>query len=374
MHDAPRIEVLSTGIVYRNHKPYLYSRQAYFPSVVHLGEKEMVAVFVLGSAFEAVDCHTVVARSIDDGESWALEGPLAADAPLPGISDTYRIARVDDGELVAFGARHRRDDPEMGLTNPDNLGFVPTELALYRSTDRGRTWRGPEIIAPPLEGPAFEICSQIVPLSDGRWLAPTSTWKGWDGACPNGMKALALVSYDGGRTWPEYVDVMDGFSRQVVYWEQSLAPLAGNRVISVAWTHDLARGCNLPLSYAISQDGGRSFGPPQSTGIQGETVRVLPLSGRHLLLIFRRTDRPGLWANVTSVQEGWRTLSEVCLWSGPTASTAEQEAPGGAVEKFQTLRFGAPTLVKIPDGDIFLAFWCVEDCVSNIRWLRLKVT
>jgi hypothetical protein len=42
-------------------------------------------------------------------------------------------------------------------------------------------------------------------------------------------------------------------------------------------------------------------------------------------------------------------------------------------QNFQALRFGAPCLTRLPDGQIFGAFWCYEDYVSNIRWFKLQV-
>jgi hypothetical protein len=44
------------------------------------------------------------------------------------------------------------------------------------------------------------------------------------------------------------------------------------------------------------------------------------------------------------------------------------------VENFQVLRFGAPCITALPDGTLFVAFWGYEDCVSNIRWFKLRIT
>jgi phosphoglycolate phosphatase len=32
-----------------------------------------------------------------------------------------------------------------------------------------------------------------------------------------------------------------------------------------------------------------------------------------------------------------------------------------------------PSVAALPDGDVLVAFWCVEQCVSNIRWIRVSV-
>jgi hypothetical protein len=32
-----------------------------------------------------------------------------------------------------------------------------------------------------------------------------------------------------------------------------------------------------------------------------------------------------------------------------------------------------PTLIRLPGDDVMVAFWCVEHCVSNIRWYRIRI-
>ncbi len=38
------------------------------------------------------------------------------------------------------------------------------------------------------------------------------------------------------------------------------------------------------------------------------------------------------------------------------------------------LKFGYPSLVQLADGDVFVVFWCCEDCVYNIRWFRIHLS
>jgi sialidase-1 len=197
------LDDLTTGLIYRNPKPHVRSVHAYFPSVVALPSGKMLASFSLAEAFEAANMRTHVARSTDGGQTWSLPAPLYPGTPHRLTSDAARLAAMPDGQLAVLMLRHdRTNHPDEGLTSPATLGFVPTELLLLRSADGGQTWSAPQPILPPLEGPSFELCSPIVPLSDGRWLLPTSTWRGWDGACPNGMKAIALISRDGAMERP----------------------------------------------------------------------------------------------------------------------------------------------------------------------------
>ena len=80
----------------------------------------------------------------------------------------------------------------------------------------------------------------------------------------------------------------------------------------------------------------------------------------------------GLWANLSHIKEDkWVNDVDRPLWGGDAerlAATTENMA-----HNFNVLRFGAPCVTRLSDGTIFVAFWCVEDCVSNIRWFRLQI-
>lgn len=361
-----------TGLIYANTKPHLYSRQASFPSLALLPGGELLAAFGVGSGFESADHRTLQARSTDGGRTWQQEGLVFSEQTDRPTSSNLRISMMPGGELLAFGARWDRSRTDEGLTNPATLGFVETELILLRSSDGGRSWAGPTALEPPLVGPSFEICSPALALRDGRWLIPTATWKGWDGDCPSGMKAIALVSRDRGATWPEYVDVMDGSAEEVIYWEQKIVDLGDGRLVAVCWTHDLGAGQDRQVHYALSHDDGRSFGPPRPTGLHGQTTTPIFLGDGRLVCVYRRTDRPGLWAAYTHLEgDAWVNEAQLPLWG--QAAQGGGYVVGGAnlSHAFARLRFGLPAGLLMPDGEVFTAFWCVEDCVSVIRWFRL---
>ena len=61
------IEYIANHIIYENPKPKVRSRHGYFPGVIQLPTGEIVAMFVLGEAFESADQTTYVSRSKDLG-------------------------------------------------------------------------------------------------------------------------------------------------------------------------------------------------------------------------------------------------------------------------------------------------------------------
>ncbi len=369
------IEIIDTGLIFRNPLPHVYARHAYFPSVLQLANGEMLASFTVGQAFESADLHTELARSFDQGVTWAHEGRLYPGTPDRATSDTCRLSHGADGEVIAYVIRHDRSRPDCGFVNPDNLGFVETEQLLFRSSDGGRTWSDPQTINPPLVGPAFEMTSPIVPLKGGTWLLPTCTWRGFDGYCPNGMKMVAFRSEDQGRTWPDYIDVMADARDIDIFWESKMVELADGRVLAAAWVYDREAGKDRDNHYAITRGAGidSPFTEPRSCGLKGQTLNIMEIAPGRVLTVYRRTDVPGLWANISRI-EGDQSVneSEHPLWgSGRTGLTAHS---GNMAADFTALQFGAPSLIRMHSNEIFVCFWAVEGGVGNIRWIKLRMT
>ena len=77
---------------------------------------------------------------------------------------------------------------------------------------------------------------------------------------------------------------------------------------------------------------------------------------------------------ISSHLEGDRWVNDACqpLW-GHQSVEGVTRTDGGAVAMFQTLRFGAPSITRLPDGTLYVAFWCYEDCVSIIRWFKFRI-
>lgn len=365
------IECLASGVVYENPKPHLRSQQAFHPTLADLGDGELVCAFDLGQAVEALDYRTYRSRSLDGGASWTFEGALFEPPPGRPTTSTIRINRTSAG-LVGFGSLAYRDDPEEGVLNRDNLGYAPMDLVLLRSADKGKSWAGPEKIETPLAGPAFETCHNIVELPDGRWLAPTATWRGWDGDLPNGEKAIVLISEDQGRSWPQYGVAFDGSAEGLIHWEQSVVSLGGSDVVSIAWVYHPESGETRPNRFAVSHDGGATFGAAAEIGINGQTCKGLRLHDGRLLLAYRRNDQPGLWACLANFDgTRWELLAQQPLWGGRTSSGMAGEA--NRSDELSGLKFGFPQFVQFDNGRVLLVFWGFEDWGSKIFWLRLGI-
>jgi len=364
------IDVRGTGLVYRNPRPELRSRHTWHPTIVRFDDGELLVTFDIAEADVALDYSTYASHSTDGGTTWSAPTRVFADPPGRRTTHSVRTGRVSDGSVVAMGALMYRDDPEKSVVNVPTLGYTETELVVVRSRDRGHTWSELERIVAPLVGPAFEVCHSIVQLRDGRLVWPCSTWMGWDGDAPNGMNAILLVSEDGGRTWPSWIVEFDRWAENVLHWEQSFLELRDGRWLAVAWAVDLNTNLTQPTPYAISHDG-QTFDIHGLTGFHAQTTKMIELPDGRILAAYRRNDEPGLWATTARLEDDrWVNLETVALWRGQASGMSGASNPGAELAQ---LKFGFPQMVMEPDGGVFLVFWCEEDCIKNIRWMRLAV-
>jgi sialidase-1 len=360
-----------SGVLYRNPKSHVRSVHAYFPSVVVFNERHLGATVVLGEAFESPDLHLVYFESRNGGETWERKAFVTKPDPELKSSSAGRLTLLADGSLLAIVARHERNPDDDGLTECSTIAFVPMGVEIYRSNDQGLTWSGPEKICPPIADTAFEICSPVEVLDDGTMLWPTSTWPriGQD-VRPEGFRTGVFVSRDGGTSWPEWIETYP--NDECNYWEAKVLVLPDRRLLSVAWAHELATGTDRPNQFVLGQPDASNWSAPQSTGILGQTMSVVPLPNERILSVYRRIDEPGLWATVSRLNgEEWTNEESLPLWQGTEGAS---EDPHRIREHFATLKFGGPSVVLLPDGRGFVAFWCVVNGVSQISTLILDVS
>lgn len=339
--------------------------------MAQLPDGKLIAVYSLGEAFEALNLHTYYSFSYDGGRSWHFMGQFQKKTKGKITSDASRITITPDGELVVLMCVYDRTKyRKQGLTNPETLGFVPTHFYLFRSIDGGKTFTKPKLIKTPIEGPSFELCCPIVIISDKTWLLPTSTWKAWNGYCPSGIKAIAMISTDEGKTWKDCFVVMDAYKKGIIFWESKIIEMPDGNLLAVAWAYDLKNRRDLPDHYTISKNCGKTWSKPLSTKLHGQTLTPMVLKNGRILSVYRRMDKPGLWANISRLERNrWINESETPIWGtnlkGLTGNTKNPSTD------FHVLKFGAPSMIRLNDGSIFLTFWCYENCISVIRWFKI---
>jgi hypothetical protein len=218
---------------------------------------------------------------------------------------------------------------------------------------------------------ALEISHGILPLASGRLLAPAATLPAKDRL---GEQVLVAISDDGGQTWPSHSVVFEDPQKRLGFFEQKLAQYAPGHLIAAAWTVTLGDVVDQPNSFALSHNGGTSWGPFRSTGIMGQTMTPVPLGGDRLLVLYNRRygDQGIVMCLVTFTEEAWTVHYEGLLFDARAKRTRPQDLETG-VQEFDLFAFGFPTAIRLQDGTYLATHWSKEGGNFGIRWTKLRV-
>ena len=351
----PSIQILGSG--------RLDERESAFPQAVRLANGDILCSFSVGGG-QFVHGGTDWVRSTDGGETWQLEGSILPPTTDPPSANFLKLSLSADGKTIyAYGTRF------WGSTD-QGFGERRGEALFCKSDDGGLSWSDPELIAMPADCP-LEISHGILPLKSGRLLAPAATLPQKDRL---GEQVVAVVSDDGGQTWPTHAIVFEDPNKKLGYWEQKLAEIAAGRVMATAWTVSLGDYVDQPDSFAISNDDGQTWGPAHSTGIQGQTLTPVPLGEDRLLVFYnRRYGEQGIvMCLVTFTDDQWTVHFEGLLYDARSQRERPSDVESG-VDELATFAFGFPTAVILDDGTFLVTHWCVENGVCGIRWTRLRI-
>ena len=345
----PTLEVVESGHVDRE--------DSAFPTVVELDDGSVVCIYSRGGgAHSNGDTHC--SRSGDGGRTWEYLGVVHPVDENPRRTNSLRLSRTADGTLLAYGQRDRRDAPAGRASEP----------ILCRSRDGGRTWSSPEVIPFQIEGP-YEISNAIVVTDDGRWLAPTATLH--DGRY--GEYVVVHESADEGKSWPHMHTVFQDSGTGIGYLEQKLIQCQPGRVMAIAWVQDFANDTDLKNEYAFSEDGGRTWGGPHPTGIQGQTMTPIWLGDDRFVVLYNKRfgDQSVQMCLVRATSGSWEIEFEGMLFDGQARLELTDEV--SSQEQIGLIQFGYPMGVYLNEQTLLTVHWCAEDGVCGIRWTRVRL-
>jgi len=367
------IEKIDEHTIYENPLPQLRSRHAMFPGLVQLPSGELIALFVLGEAFESVDSRTVISRSRDLGKSWQFEGELYDMARLNldhPVSECLKPTLLKDGSLIAIGYRCHRQDPDLPIGNPQTRGILPGDDMVSFSKNDGSTWSIPRIIEhgyPEL----LEASAPCIELSSGDILETSAPFKAWDGSNPTGQIGILLRSTNKGKTWDASGRFLTATDKPITPWESRICEMQPGRLVVIFWAFDMAANKHLPNQVVVSHDDGHTWSKPIDTGHMGQASNLMWLGDEQLLTIHaHRAGKVGLYVRLIDFKnDKWKVAEETVIWGKAPA----QDTSKSIIEQFAGLKFGQPSLLRLNNGQILATHWCVENCLGKIKTHRLKL-
>jgi hypothetical protein len=317
------------------------ARHRAFNGTIRLTSGEILVFYREGSDHWVTDDGVVkMVRSSDDGESWSDPETVFS---LPDMSSGahHGPAQLSDGRIILpmtlIKEIHKRDFS----------GHNRSDTVIISSSDGGRSWTSPTKIG-PMEGWAWQNnYGRVHVLPDGRVFVPGGGQKLGEEPWYSGY----FVSHDGGRTFPDRVTVAHGLADEI-----DLAPLGNGRWI--AMVRDLRPPHYLHRSY--SEDDGRTWSSPVSSGVLGHCPSLLVLPSGTILLGHRQVDRarPGGCALSASTDNGasWQHVSDIYV------------APNDIRD------CSYPSMVLLDDGRVFCSYYTeFADGNSDIEGVIFEV-
>ncbi len=300
---------------------------AAFPDLCRLPGGELLCVFYSGyghvskpDAAWPKGGRIMAARSSDDGRTWS-KPEVAVDTDRDDRDPS--IACLQDGTLLLNW-----------FTPPvDPASGQRLAVRLARSTDQGKTWSDP--IELELHSPDTFACSSPV-----RQLADNSLILGLyrEDRQHGAAYGATIKSYDGGKTWKDLA-LIDEKSGVYLDAETDVVELKDHKLLAAL------RSSKTDMHFALSDDGGKSWGHVQSFGFRGHSPYFLRHSSGTILLAHRLPGTSLHW----SADEGK-------TWQGPL----QIDSVVGAY----------PSMVELADGSVYCVYY-EEGKGSSIRGMSL---
>ncbi len=364
------IQVLEQGLLYENSIPHLRSRHGYFPGVVRLPSRDLLALFVVAEAFEAANATICASRSRDDGRTWHFEGPIYRKPDSLLTSDSVKPLVLPGGNLLGLGYRFHRPGPDEALANPDTNGLRDGDNVVTHSSDEGHTWTAPQVI--PTQRPeTIEVSGPAIQLSSAEILAVGSLFPLWDGTRPSGNVGVLLRSADQGQTWDDST-LFFATGSNIAPSEPRICEMQPGHVVALVWACDEDLGKSLTNHVTVSHDGGRTWSSPMDTGIPAQASNLMYL-GQDLLLTVhchREFGEVGVFVRLVDFQKDrWEVLAEKNVWSETTRHPIRGYADMGT-----GLKFGQASLLPMGEDQFRVTHWAIgRDGQGRILTHRIQL-
>jgi sialidase-1 len=369
----PSIQYLEPHVVYENPKPHVHSRHGCFPGLAQLPSGELIALFVIGEAFESPDGTTWVSRSGDEGRTWHVQGRLY-DKRVVGFetTDSFKPTVLRAGVLVATGYRFHRHDPESPIAIPETGGVLHGDDIISFSGDEGHSWSVPEII-PRTHPELLELSGPCIELRSGDLVGVAAPYRMPDGSNPSGQIGVMMRSPDKGRTWDDRTVYFQSPGQNITPFEARICEMQDGRLVAIVWAYDSVAEKHLPNHVVVSHDDGHTWSAPIDTGHMGQASNLLWLGDDLLLTIHaHRASDPGIYVRLVDFAgDRWRPLAETVIYG---TQHRQQTREGQAMaDMFKSLRFGQPSVLRLASGDFLAAHWSIEEGQGRIRAHRLRL-
>lgn len=363
-----KFEILAEGFISQR-APGTPTSVAAGSRCVQARNGQLICTFVAQAEIGGNDFKPMITRSRDGGLSWSEARFL-----WPEIHDRYSIfasvSAAPTGELYFYGMRTPIEVPGQKAWSEATHGLKQNEVVWSRSSDQGTTWTPFSVVPMPIPGSA-EAAGAMCLKRNGDMVCCYAPYNTFD---PNlkveTNQVVGMISRDRGKTW-QRSGMLQFPEPDALGAESWVIELADGRLLGTGW-HIV--GDNPQTNkYAISPDGGTTWGPTRSTGILGQTTSLAALPDGRALFAYnqRKQGDVGVWlALVNPSEKDFGIVLNQRIWA------AEIVSRGGATADFKdwtSFAFGEPSVTPLSDGTLLVTLWAQQPSGKGIRYVKLRM-
>jgi len=318
--------------------------------LIALQNGEILIMAREGTEHISNDGDVIMLRSRDGGKSWGEKQTIAGIKDLDEregcglqlkdgtilVGVFYNNLYDEDGVYKSKGTEQARKNPHVA----GNLRALGTYI--ITSKDGGRTWSPPTFVDTStmpfssIEGPT----DAPIEMPDGSILMAVIAY-GLKGDKED-VAAVMLRSTDKGQSWSYLATIADDPAGKLGgFVEPGIVRTKSGRIVAALRNH----GPDNAIWVAYSDDEGKTWTPPQKTGMIGHPTDLLQLSDGRLLASYGIRTQHALPEGVRACfsednGETWDIASEIQLRSD-----------------FRNWDIGYPESLELPDGRVLTVYY-----------------
>lgn len=332
---------------------------------------DLICTYAVQETLGRNDFKQMLSRSTDGGLTWKEQGFL-----WPHLHDHLSLigslSRAPDGELFIYGLRIPIDVPGESFWSDATQGMKQNSVFWASSTDGGHTWSDPHAIPLPYPGSA-EAPGALLVTRSGTWLCCYAPYNTFDpNVTVDKNQVVYLRSEDRGKTWTSgtMMRFKEADSSSAEAW---VMELTDGRIIGTCWHISNREGVEYPNAYGVSRDGGKTWCATGSTDTLGQSTGLGALPDGRALFIYnqRRHGEPGVRLSVADPDEnGFNSVYDELIWR---ATARTQGNTSGEHTEWTDFSFGEPSVIVLPDGDLFVTLWAIQPAARGIRYVKARL-
>jgi len=366
-----QLEILNSGIIYKNMSPGFKSESAYLPNLVSLSEKEILCFIRIGSAFYSPDGKICQFRSIDAGNTWIQENPIELNQSDENYHYTApHCTTTSNGELILLVNRKQASNDETYQMD-NNI----TQHIIFTSRDKGKTWTGYETYIPQ-SNPYLDTPSNIIELDNGQWFLGCEEWININTDRTLYIKGFGIFSDDRGKSWNHKIDFPSSHDKTKMYSHSRYTKSLDGKIRVLQWTQTIGGQEDFDAHIAMSDINGENWTAPEPTGIPAQTSWLADMGHGNFVAVYthRTGFNPGIKAVVsTDFGKSWNNTDPIILWDSVGQEFLGVQTIPEYPKSHDNIAFGKPNLIRINKNELIASWWCTQACVTHARYARLKL-